>query len=65
LEPSCPPAIKVGKYEEYAIMEEHIASIFRVEEISLAINQRASHLRNVGWLSMDYAALYPRSQYSS
>jgi hypothetical protein len=75
------------------VSEEHIASIFRVEEIGSA-NQRASRwqacrclppacslvwwtylfdpedggdmfLRNVGWNSTDYTALYPRRWYSS
>jgi hypothetical protein len=44
-------------------LEENIASIFRVEEYA---KQETSmklcdvFLRNVGWLSVDYAAVHPR-----
>jgi hypothetical protein len=58
------------------VSEEHIASIFRIEEISSA-NQRASRwlaesedgsdmfLQNVCWNSTYYTASYPRRWYSS
>jgi hypothetical protein len=37
------------------VSEEHIASIFRVEKINWARNQREN---NVGWHSTDYTVLY-------
>jgi hypothetical protein len=54
----------------------HIASIFRVEKISSAGNQRQSRWQEelkmeamwsskTRWLSTDYTALYPRRWYSS
>jgi hypothetical protein len=72
---------RVIRWVSTDVSEEHIASIFRVEEIGSA-NQQASRwlawwtyffgpedggdtfLRNVGWISTDYTASYPKRWYS-
>jgi hypothetical protein len=53
------------------ISEEHVKSIFRVEEqakqktSAKQVVNRVMLLRNVGWLPTDYTASYPRRHNSS
>jgi hypothetical protein len=45
-------------------LDDHVAFIFRVEEYA---KQETSmkFVASIGWLSVDYMALYPRRQSSS
>jgi hypothetical protein len=60
-----------GGYEEYYLLEYNtlLATCFHASSLlGLFFNTQGGcnmFLRNVGWLSTDYMALYPRRQYSS
>jgi hypothetical protein len=63
---------RVVVWKSTDVSEEYVASTFMVEEkseqetsVKAGGNQRDMFLRNVGRLSTDYTALYPRRQNSS